>query len=175
MTTEAEVLEEESPVIVEEESPAVAAVEGEIAAEDDSQAQISPDPAEEPVEAKPPPVKSERRKERRHVVSWRAAISIPQNAENIYCQGRMLDVSMSGFSMLVARSLDPYQTVAICLELPGIHSGQAAEIIEIDGRIVLAVLSSKYNSFFVSLEFTHFKADAKTQLQARIASLPDFL
>lgn len=175
-TTDATVLEEERPVLADDASPAVAPVADENAGTAvpppvSSLAQETPLPAARAPDVRPSAAKIERRGEPRYLVRWRAAIGITAEEDTFICQGRMLDISMSGCSMLVGRNLHPDQTVAIYLELPGIHSGQIAKVIEAEGRIAVAMLSSQHDSFFIGLKFTYFKGEAKAQLESRISTL----
>lgn len=115
-----------------------------------------------------PDSRLERRAATRYPLHWRAAISIVSQGDSVVYQGRTVDVSSANCSIVVDRNLAANQKVTIFLELPDIHTKQAAKVIEIEARIVFVTLSGKYDAFFVNVQFVRFKGDGVAQLKARL-------
>lgn len=118
---------------------------------------------------------ADQRNHTRYPVHWRVALRL-QGVGAMIVQGRTMDVSLTGCSVVIPDNINPQQNVTLFLQLPMDYAGQPAVVIEIDAKIVHAALSGHCHGFLLGIAFRNFKGDGKERMTNRLGlSMPRVL
>ncbi len=111
-----------------------------------------------------------RRQHPRYHLRWNVALELNRDGELVHVMGRTHDLSISGASILLPRDVHAMAVVPVMLAPPPLFTGQEAELIEAEARLVYSFLSPAHDSFRVGLSFLRFRGQGLEQLSKRLAN-----
>ena len=121
-----------------------------------------------PVAETAPPPEAQRRTDQRFRVRWKTGFVIGEGAKRKIFVMRTNDISLGGMSVLAPEKVPPQENYKILIVMPALQMSSKEVILELEGKVMYAVLDTAQGCFRLGVKFNQFKNDGRELLKKRL-------